>query len=125
MKIFHIVLSVLFVLFAVVQVNDPDPWAWVTMYAFVAGNFAFAAFQKFNRYAIWGGMLVCVVWFFTLIPDFIDWVNMGMPSITSSMKAEEPHIELTREFLGLLICLIALGYLHFRMRKAAQAENPK
>jgi hypothetical protein len=28
---------------------------------------------------------------------------MGMPTITATMKAEAPHIELMREFLGFVI----------------------
>jgi len=36
---------------------------------------------------------------------------MGMPNIAGSMQAEEPHIELTREFLGLAVAALACGWL--------------
>ena len=53
----------------------------------------------------------------TFIPDFIDWIDKGAPSIASEMKATEPHIELVREFGGLLICLAALLFLLFQQKK--------
>lgn len=117
MKITNIILSILFFLFAIVQYNDPDPWAWIGLYSFVGFVFAFAAFGKYNRWLTLAGLLICLIWMFTLVPDFINWINMGMPTITGSMKAEAPHIELTREFLGLLVAGGALAFLYFRSRK--------
>ncbi|MBX2875693.1 MAG: transmembrane 220 family protein [Saprospiraceae bacterium] len=118
MKIVKIVLSVLFVLFAVVQLNDVDPWAWVALYIYVALLFGLSAAGRNHKYATIGGLALVVIWMATLLPDFINWVNMGMPTITGSMKAESPHVELTREFLGLLIVGIALGWLFISGRKA-------
>lgn len=117
MKIFKLVLSVLFVLFAVVQLNDPDPWGWVALYIFVAILCGLAAFNKNNTYALLAGLGIIFIWMMTLIPDFINWVNMGMPTITGSMKAESPHVELTREFLGLLIAGVTIGWLYISHRK--------
>ena len=96
------------------QLNDPDPWLWVALYAFMGGVFAFAAYGRKHRYVLIGGMAACLIWTALLLPEFINWINMGMPTITGSMKAEEPHIEYTREFLGLFICLVALGFLYHK-----------
>ena len=40
-----------------------------------------------------------------------------MPSITGSMKAETPHIEFMREFLGLFIILAAFVFHYFQAKK--------
>lgn len=117
MKIFKLSLSLLFVLFAVVQLNDPDPWGWFAMYLYVAALFGFAAFGKAHNYAFLAGLAVILIWAATLVPDFITWFKMGMPTITGSMKAESPHVELTREFLGLLIAGTAIGWLYISHRK--------
>lgn len=117
MKIFNLILAVLFLLFAFVQLNDPDPWLWFALYAFVALVSALAAFNIYRKWAIVGGMVVVVVWMATLLPDFIAWIQLGMPTITGQMKATEPHIELTREFLGLFIAGTALVWHFFRSRK--------
>jgi hypothetical protein len=110
MKITNIVLGVLFLLFAIVQYNDPDPWLWMLLYGFVAGILLFAAFGKREKWLAIAGFVVCTIWLLTLLPDFINWIQMGMPTITASMKTEEPHIEYTREFLGLGICMLALFF---------------
>jgi len=31
MKILNAILAILFIVFAIVQLNDPDPWIWVAM----------------------------------------------------------------------------------------------
>jgi len=113
MKYFNLFLALLFALFALVQLNDPDPWGWVALYGFVAIVSAFAAFRHYHKYILYLGLGVVLIWMATLLPDFINWIKMGMPAITGSMKAESPHVELTREFLGLLLCGLALGW-HWR-----------
>jgi hypothetical protein len=118
MKIANLILAVLFALFAAVQYNDPDPLHWMALYLFVAGVCGFAAFGKSNKYVLWAGIAVCAVWLAFTLHDFIDWVKMGEPSIVSEMKATEPHIELTREFLGVAVCLIALIWQVWRRKKA-------
>ena len=55
-----------------------------------------------------------------MLPGLIDWVLTGMPSIVSSMKATEPHIEVVREFLGLLIAVVSLLVLTLRTSKHAR-----
>jgi hypothetical protein len=100
----HLIVALLFVLFAYWQLNDPDSWAWVAMYLAVAVVAGMAAFGRPWRPLIYATLATAGIWLVFLIPDFIDWVQMGMPTITGSMKAEAPHIELTREFLGLAIC---------------------
>ena len=110
MKAINLTLSVLFALFAIVQYNDPDPWSWIALYGFVALISGLAAFGIYRKWAVLAGIGVCLVWMATLLPDFVNWIKMGMPTITGQMKATEPHIELTREFLGLLIALAALGW---------------
>jgi hypothetical protein len=114
------ILGVLFLVFAVVQYNDPDPWKWILLYAAVGAVLLFAVFGKRNQWVPVAGILVCVIWLGTLIPEFVKWIQMGMPSITETMKTEEPHIEYTREFLGLAVCMAALI---FNWRKARQISK--
>ena len=122
MKVANIVLAILFILFAVVQLNDKDPLRWVVIYGVVAALFGMAYFQYFRRWFILGVAAILLFEFVRLIPDFMDWINMGMPTITGSMKATEPHVELTREFFGLLISLMALGFLYYQSVKQKLAN---
>ena len=115
MKVFNLILAALFTVFAIVQYNDPDPWLWIVIYLFMAVISGMAAFGQYQKMVIWFGLGFCLAYLIILLPDFVDWLTSGAESIVGSMKAEKPHIELTREFLGLLLCL---GTLFFHLRRA-------
>lgn len=108
MKTINLILCALFVLFALVQYNDPDPYLWAPIYLFVAAVCGYAAFGKYNRPITLIGTVILGIYTLTYVPDFIDWIKMGMPNIVETMKAEKPYVELTREFGGLVICMLAL-----------------
>ncbi len=114
MKIAYWTLAVVFALFAIVQYNDPDPLRWVLLYGLVAVHFALAALGKMNRLAVWLTLAAAALWAATLLPNFMNWIRMGEPSIVENMKAEEPWIELTREFLGLVVAAFGCGFLLWR-----------
>lgn len=112
MKITKAIIAILFLWFAYVQVNDPDPWLWVALYLYVAVMAGLAFFDNYFPKMIFGGMFVCAIQMIALLPDFYTWLVNGAPSIVESMKAEQPHIELTREFLGSLICILVLWWIY-------------
>ena len=117
MKIVNIVLCVLFLLFLAVQYNDPDPHLWMAIYGFVAWICALAAVKKYNKPFILIGLSILTIYTLTYVPDFIDWIKMGMPNIVETMKANTPYVELTREFGGLIICDAILLWQFSQARK--------
>ena len=120
MKVFNLILAALFTVFAIVQYNDPDPWLWIAIYLFMAVISGMAAFGKYQKMVIGLGLGFCLGYLVLLLPDFVDWLTSGAESIIGSMKAEKPHIELTREFLGLVFCLVTL---FFHLRKSYQITH--
>ncbi len=117
------VLGVLFVLFAYFQWNDPDSLKWIVYYLMIAALF-FASLAKKNKFLyIYAILTLSLIWMITLLPTAIEWFNDGMPTIVESMKASDPYIELVREFLGLVISIIALLYLLFDLRKLKSKSN--
>ncbi len=123
MRVISFILAVLFFASAAVQFNDPDPRFWVTLYGAVGLVALFAGFNRYNLWVILLGLAVCTYEGFKLVPAFWAWLNSGAPSIVESMKAESPHIEVVREFLGLGLCFIALVFFYIRGRKAHLAAR--
>ncbi len=105
------ILAAVFVLFAVVQWNDPDPLAWIALYLGTAVLLVVSIWKKLPKWIYFSALSIVVIWTLALLPDFIHWIQIGMPNITSEMKTEEPHIEFTREFLGLFIVGITIAFL--------------
>jgi uncharacterized MnhB-related membrane protein len=116
-KIGNAIVGLLFILFAVVQLNDPDPLKWVIIYGFVAAIAFWYAFGHLPKNIALGGAVIGLVWLAFLVPDLIDWIQRGMPSITESMKAEKQYVELTREFFGLLVSVVTLLLYYFNAKR--------
>ncbi len=120
MRYLHLLVAVIFMLFAYWQFNDPDWYIWIPAYLLVAIITGWQSFGGAPRKFIAFTMGLLVAWLLVRIPDLIDWLRNGTPSIVQEMKAESPHIELTREFLGLAICLGTLSIYYFKLGKRGE-----
>ncbi|MBK8701918.1 MAG: transmembrane 220 family protein [Saprospiraceae bacterium] len=109
-------ITVLFVVFALVQYNDADWYIWGPAYLLVAALYAFPDAFK-SRKIVLMILLGFLLWAASYVPAFITWLKDGAPSITGTMKAENMEVELVREFLGLVLCII---YVALRLRKPAK-----
>jgi hypothetical protein len=126
MKWFHGIAAALFALSAVLQWNDPDPVAWMLLYAAAAilAGLAMAGRAPLAGLAVLAG--VCAVWMALLSGSMADFLARGDWSLlVATMKAGEPLIEESREFLGLglvllwsLLALLPAG----RVRPAGPAQ---
>lgn len=115
----HWFLLVLFIVFALLQVNDSGSVLWIIGYGWVSVVASMKLFQKIRpfekgiRVIVLCSIIIYLIWAAIWLPEVLTWVEMGMPSITGSMSAETPYIEYVREFAGLLICTGAMTYLYF------------
>lgn len=117
MKIAFVIIAIIFLAFALLQINDPDPVIWVTIYGYVVLVYCLALADLKHKALIYIGLAGYFVGVIKMSPDFFDWIRRGTPSITGSMKATTPYIELTREFFGLVLCLLAMIFLLFPLKK--------
>ena len=114
----HIIISGLFFLFSAFQYNDPDFYIWIPIYQIV-GVLILLYYKKVYHPRIFQVALIAyILGMLSYYPDVINWIKEGTPSITGSMQAESPFIEFIREFFGLGICAIALGYYTYLAQKA-------
>ena len=124
MKIFNWIFVFLFVLFAGLQYNDPDPYLWMPIYLYAAALCWLAIRGKFPRTAYHIGFTVYGVYAVYKAFDengLVDWIRRHhAENIAGTMKAETPWVEETREFFGLIIIIIvlAVNYRWLRSRKS-------
>ena len=109
-KYVNLLLASIFILFAYFQYNDPDPLLWIIAYTYVAVCILLYQFTDRSMIPISIGALISLGAFFSYTPHIFHWIKDGMPSITGSMKAESPYVEMVRESLGILLILLVLGF---------------
>lgn len=112
-KIIKAFLGLLFLVFAAVQFNDPDPYAWIAIYGCVGLVFIVSIFRPVSKRAVGFLMIALLLYAGTFIPGFWEWLNKPDKSeLFGEMIYDRPYIEQTREFLGLLMACGALFYLY-------------
>jgi len=118
--------SLCFFVFAYFNLNDPDAGLWVAIYLVAAVLCGLAAFKRFYPKVILTVValyLVYALYLFFTKDGVLDWlVEYHRPSIAESMKATKPYIEQTREFFGLLICIVILAVNYFFARRQLVAK---
>ncbi|MFZ9660956.1 MAG: transmembrane 220 family protein [Chitinophagaceae bacterium] len=122
MKILNWFFSVMFVLFAALQYNDPDPYIWVPLYLYAAFLCMQAAKNRFYPKAFLVGMFIYIIYAAFLFFDsdgVISWAkNHDAENLVHTMKAEKPWIEETREFGGLIILFISMLANYLKSKKS-------
>lgn len=103
------ILFILFTYFAIVQLNDPDPIHWLTIYAVVALISLVAIFRKIPKVIIYALSFAFIIYAGYHFLYFIDFLQIEKKEeLFGEMLYEKPYLEGTREFLGLLIATSAL-----------------
>lgn len=111
MRVFNLVLAVMFVIFAFLQVNDPDPLIWIAIYGLMAAACVLAAFNVYMPKALAVLMVILIAYGISYYPGVSEWLSRDNKSLLFDdiAKMQYPYIEESREFLGLLICVAVLA----------------
>ena len=117
MKVFNIIFCLIFIVFAALQYNDPDPYLWMPIYMYTSVLCWLAARKRYFTKAYLLGIVVYSVYAVYKVFDpngLLDWINLHhAESIAKTMKAEQPWIEESREFFGLIILIVVLLVNYF------------
>ncbi len=109
----------MFILFAVVQYNDPDPLIWILIYCFAAAICFLAARGKYYDKVILAGVFVSFIWSMTLVASILVALNQyGVGSIFSPSMIKDKEVEEARESMGLLIVFAILVWKYFEAKKS-------
>jgi hypothetical protein len=126
-KLFNIIFCVLFILFAALQYNDPDPYVWMPIYLYSAYLCYKAAQKKFFPKAYLFGIIVYAVYAAYLFFDktgVLNWLtHHNTESMVQTMQAKKPWIEESREFFGLIILIVVLSINWVYYAKAVKPNH--
>ena len=73
-RLTHLVLGLAMAVFAVLQLNDVDPWLWVSLYAAAGLVLLAAVFGWYRRWCVLAVWVVYAVVGVTVMPGFFEWV---------------------------------------------------
>lgn len=113
-----LVMGLVMLVFALLQLNDPDPLVWVVYYAAVACACTVAAYRPLPTVAFLGLAAVTLAGAVLTLPGFADWVlNRPTSDLWAPMSADRMYIEHSRELLGLVIAGTCLVTAHWLSRR--------
>jgi hypothetical protein len=113
-KISAIFWTLLFVVFAIFQINDPDAMVWMLIYGAAALLSLLVFLGKDSRPVLWIALIAFLAGAVMLWPDSYEGLTLE--------NGYTPAIEEARESLGLLIGGVSMGWHLFVMR-AKKAVN--
>ena len=123
MKFVHGLLAIMFMGFASLQLNDPDPVLWILIYGSMSVICVMAIFEFYIKKLMAILAIAFLVYCVFLWPGVAEWFSQENKSVLFDdvMKMEYPYIEESREFLGLIICLLVLAFYFIRSLRAKPA----
>lgn len=130
LKVFNLIAAAVFAVFSLLQWNDIDPAiyadpsvldaiAWAAFYAFIAALFVLVLIRPLPRWVLLLALAGCLIQLGRTAPGL--WQNLGGErpfTITQAgMSADDPRVELSREFFGALIALLGVGVVAIENRR--------
>lgn len=117
-NLLNAVMAALFALSALVQWNDPDPLAWIAIYAACAVSCLLA----FTQYRIWLIpaiiCVLCLLWAISLLPGiYVESSTINWAEVIGSIDMKSMQSEIVREVGGLLIAATWMLVLAFKFRR--------
>ena len=116
-KIKNLFLFVLFLLFAVLQLNDIDGELWFSIYFIVSLLCLYNTFKAIPKSILILSIIALMTYSAFHFSLFIDYLNTeNKVEIFGEMVYDKPYLEGTREFVGLLLAAFGIMY-QIKIRK--------
>ena len=136
LRVCNVIAVLLFTLFSWLQWNDVDPAIydhpsvldaalWGLFYLLIAILFAVSIFRPIPKWLLIAAAVFCLVEMGRTAPGLYKNLT-GDDEFTmtqASMSAEDPRVELTREFFGAVIALVGVGALAWENRFAGKKTS--
>ena len=116
-KIKNLILFILFVIFAVLQLNDPDGKLWFSIYFIVSLICLYNTFKPVPKSILILSIIALMSYSVFHFSLFINYLNTeNKEEIFGEMVYDKPYLEGTREFIGLLLAALGIMY-QIKIRK--------
>ena len=111
-KILTVVFGLVFIIFSLVQYNDPDPVGWILIYAAIALLCFLSVFGIYRKWIAYSVLAISAIWMITLFPSLWQWLRYEpADALIYGMSPDKMYIEESREFLGLLMGASCIFYI--------------
>jgi hypothetical protein len=119
MRILNSILALMFLAFAFVQINDPDPIIWILIYGAMATLCIMAIFEYYPKKFMIGLLGFYLGYSIEYFNSVWTWIKSDNKSalFDDVAKMQNLYIEESREFLGLMICVSVLIFYLIRSSK--------
>lgn len=124
MRIFNFGIAILFLVFAFLQINDPDPFIWILIYGSVSVLAVMAMFSYYPRKVIIILLVLYAAYSVVYFPGMEEWLSREDKTeiFDNLAKMQYAFIEESREFLGLWICNAVLIFYLIRSRSVRRTN---
>lgn len=120
----NVFLFILFFLFAVVQLNDPDGIIWFLIYGMISMICLYSNFKVIPKSFLIVIILLLLIYAAFHFSLFIDYLRTeNKEEIFGKMVYEKPYLEGSREFMGLLIAAFGVFYQLKRQKKLSNKNS--
>ncbi|HEY3405884.1 MAG TPA: transmembrane 220 family protein [Ohtaekwangia sp.] len=125
MRVVNFLLAVMFLLFAFLQLNDPDPVIWILIYGGMAVFCIMAMFEYYPKKVIIGVLVIFAGYSILYFDGVTAWLQSENKSelFDEVAKMRTWYVEEAREFLGLLICVLVLVVYWFRSLRYNKSQR--
>ena len=111
MRIFNFLLAIVFLVFAFIKTNAPDPILWILLYGAMSVICILAMFDVYLKWLIFLMFIPVIHYAVSFQMLTRDWIHSG--------GADRLHIEEVKDFFRLMLCFFVLVFYGFRsFRKA-------
>ena len=106
LKILDLLFALILLSFAFIQLNDPDPLFWFSLYAVCALGPLVTLFRPLHPPVFWIGVGFCVAGIALTLGGGVEYLqHAGEEPLMQAMSREKPYIEQAREVIGAVITL--------------------
>lgn len=118
----NVLMTVIFLISAAVQYNDPDGVLWILAYGAAAAVCIGYAMGRAQGWHAWVVTIGALIWAATLIPGF--WAQVSAADLFGSMSMKTPAVERAREFGGLMIIAVWCTLIARRIARQTNDTRP-